>query len=86
MHIAETNDDLFSWAMDLRICLASPFEKCIFPEQARDRADLAAEEVRVKSKLEADWFSALRAEYNVGMEDVPMALAAWKECCNAGKE
>ncbi|EFJ42839.1 type VIII myosin heavy chain MyoC [Volvox carteri f. nagariensis] len=43
-----------------------------------DRAELAAEEVRVKSKLEADWFSALRAEYHVSMEDVPTALAAWR--------
>ncbi|GIM16738.1 hypothetical protein Vretimale_19322 [Volvox reticuliferus] len=52
--------------------------------QARDRAELAAEEVRVKNKLEADWFSALRAEYRVSMEDVPVALAAWRECNNAG--
>ncbi|GLI69728.1 hypothetical protein VaNZ11_014403 [Volvox africanus] len=52
--------------------------------QARDRVELAAEEVRVKNKLEADWFSALRAEYRVSMEDVPTALAAWRECCNTG--
>ncbi|GLC37064.1 hypothetical protein PLESTB_001395600 [Pleodorina starrii] len=52
--------------------------------QARDRAELAVEEVRVKNKLEADWFSALRAEYSVSMEDVPTALAAWREFCNAG--
>ncbi|PNH05355.1 Myosin-2 heavy chain [Tetrabaena socialis] len=52
--------------------------------QARNRAELNAEEVRVKSKLEADWFSALRAEYSISMEDVPTALAAWRDCCGAG--
>lgn len=57
---------------------------CHLLPQARNRVELAAEEVRVKSKLEAEWFGALRAEYSVSMEDVPTALAAWRECCTAG--
>ncbi len=47
--------------------------------------ELAVEETRVKHKVEADWFSALRTEYSVPMETVPTALAAWRECCSAGE-
>ncbi|KAG2431429.1 hypothetical protein HXX76_009444 [Chlamydomonas incerta] len=54
--------------------------------QERDRVELAVEETRVKHKLEADWFSALRTEYSVPMETVPTALAAWRECCSAGAD
>ncbi|GFR42870.1 hypothetical protein Agub_g3861, partial [Astrephomene gubernaculifera] len=52
--------------------------------QARDRVEFEAEEARVKLKVEAEWFSALRSEYSVSMEDVPTALAAWRECVVAG--
>ncbi|KAG2437016.1 hypothetical protein HYH02_011447 [Chlamydomonas schloesseri] len=54
--------------------------------QERDRVELAVEETRVKHKVEADWFSALRTEYSVPMETVPTALAAWRECCGAGAD
>ncbi len=57
----------------------------LFSPQARDRAALQAEEARVNAKVEAEWFSALRSEYGMDMEDVPTAFAAWQKCREAGE-
>lgn len=66
----------------ISLALRVPFPS---PSQARDRAALQKEEARVNAKVEAEWFSALRSEYGMAMEDVPTAFAAWQKCREAGE-